>query len=141
MIAQLLERWSIFVCALGAALFVGCARSDMVEVSGTVTFNGAPVPDGEIIFFPQDKAVAPAAGRITKGAYRFMSKAGMMRVEIQAARSTGKRDPVDGFLISELYIPAQYNKQSTLSAEVRLDAENHFDFALTDKPAQRGTTP
>jgi hypothetical protein len=55
-----------------------------------------------------------------------------MRVEIEAARYTGERDPVEGFLITELYIPARYNKQSELEVEVTPDGENHFEFKLTE---------
>jgi hypothetical protein len=123
-------RLALLLTALGMS---GCSRSDMVEVSGNVTFNGAPVPHGEIIFFSSDPSIAPAAGKIAEGDYRFMSRPGVMRVEIQAARSTGKHDPVDGFLISELYIPARYNTASELSADVTLDGENRFDFPLTDQ--------
>lgn len=132
--ARGLNNMCAVLAALAISMCIGCARSDMVEVSGNVTWKGAPVPDGEIIFFPADKAKPPAAGRITEGAYKFKSKAGNMKVTIEAARSTGKRDPEYGFLISELYIPSRYNKDSTLSADVTLDGENRFDFSLTDKP-------
>jgi len=132
--ARRLTNKCAVIAALSISMCIGCARSDLVDVSGNVTWKGAPVPDGEIIFFPSDKAKPPAAGRITDGAYKFKSKAGTMKVTIEAARSTGKRDPEYGFLISELYIPPRYNKDSTLSADVTLDGENRFDFALTDKP-------
>lgn len=120
-------------CAVTSlAILMGCARSELLEVSGDVTWNGSPMPSGEIIFFPTDKHVAPFAGRIANGSYKLFSRPGEMRVEIEAARMTGKRDPVEGFEISELYVPAKFNKQSTLKVNVVADDDNHFDFALAE---------
>jgi hypothetical protein len=111
-------------------LYAGCSQPDMVEVSGTATWEGQPMPSGEIVFHPTDRAIPPAAGKIVDGEFKFFSKPGTMRVEIDAARKTGERDPIEGFEITELYIPAKYNRSSELKAEVTLDGENHFDFAL-----------
>ena len=77
-----------------------------------------------------DRAPPPTAGKIVNGEFRFLCKPGAMRVEIDAARKTGKRDPIEGFEITELYIPAKYNRSSELMANVTLDGENHFNFAL-----------
>jgi hypothetical protein len=114
------------------AAVAGCSRSDMVEVNGAVAWKGRPVETGEIVFLPTNKSMAPAAGRIRGGQYKLLSKPGKMRVEIQAVRKTGKRDPREGFEITELYIPAKYNASSVLAADVTLDGENKFDFDLTD---------
>jgi hypothetical protein len=112
-------------------LLAGCKRSDLVEVTGEVTWEGKPLPTGEIVFFSPEKSIPPHAGRIVNGSFRFMSKPGTARVDIQAARLTGKRDPIEGFEISELYIPAKYNKDSQLKVEVTPDGTNHFKFDLT----------
>jgi hypothetical protein len=118
-----------FAAIVGVA---GCSRSKFVEVTGTVTWNGKPVEVGEVIFAPLDKSIAPAAGRIRGGAYKLLSKPGKVRVEIQAVRKTGKRDPKEGFEITELYIPPRYNEQSELEAEVTADGDNRFDFNLSE---------
>jgi hypothetical protein len=111
---------------------VGCAESEFVPVSGAVTWNGAPMPVGEVIFMPADNRTSPAAGKVENGAFEFMSKPGLMRVEIQAARETGEIHPTEGYKLTELYVPARYNKQSGLTAEVTRDSDNHFTFDLTE---------
>ena len=101
-----------------------------MQVGGTVTWNGGALPDGEVMFIPSDPRTGPAAGRIVKGEFTFRTKPGRMRVEIQSARLTGKREPVSGTPISELFIPARYNTKSELSVEVEPEGANHFDFPL-----------
>ncbi len=115
-----------------AAVAAGCSRSDLVEVSGAVAWKGQPVETGEIVFLPANKSIAPAAGRIRGGRYKLLSKPGKMRVEIQAVRKTGKRDPREGFEITELYIPAKYNSNSELAAEVDAEGKNEINFQLTE---------
>jgi hypothetical protein len=47
------HSWRLFVCL--ALLCAGCGSSDETnpfEVSGTVTFNGQPVPAGVVLFTP-----------------------------------------------------------------------------------------
>jgi hypothetical protein len=115
-----------------AVLAIGCSRSEFVEVTGSVSWQGKPVEIGEIIFAPRNKSVAPVAGRIRGGEYKLLAKPGKVRVEIQAVRKTGKRDPKEGFEITELYIPRRYNEESELEAEVTADGDNRFEFALTE---------
>lgn len=119
------------MCAF-AAFTAGCSRSELVEVTGTVTWEGQPVETGEIIFHPIDASITPAAGRIRGGEFSFLTKPGKKRADIQAVRKTGKRDAKEGFEITELYIPAKYNTQTELEADVSPDGENHFEFALTN---------
>jgi hypothetical protein len=120
------------ILAFGLAAAAGCSRSEFVEVTGLVAWKGQPVEIGEIIFTPHDQSLAPAAGRIRGGSYKLLSRPGKMRVSIQAVRKTGKRDPQEGFEITELYIPRRYNEESELVADVTADGDNHFDFKLTD---------
>jgi hypothetical protein len=118
--------------ACGVIAASGCSPSEFVEVTGTVSWKGKSVEIGEIIFAPHDQSIAPAAGRIRGGSYNLLSKPGKMRVSIQAVRKTGKRDPQEGFEITELYIPRRFNEESELVAEVTADGDNHFDFKLAD---------
>jgi hypothetical protein len=122
-----LGRISLLLALLTAA---GCSKSDVVEVTGVATWEGQPMPSGEVVFLPADPKARPSAGLIKDGKFKFLSKTGKMRVEIDAARDTGKRDD-RGNMIDELYIPAKYNRTSKLEAEVTQDGENHFEFALT----------
>ena len=119
---------ALSTCVAGA----GCSQREFVDVDGTVSWQGQPVEVGEIIFAPLDKAVAPTAGRIRKGAYKLVCKPGPMRVEIQAVRKTGQRDPKEGFEITELFIPRRFNEESELKADVTADGTNHFTFDLKE---------
>jgi hypothetical protein len=118
-------------CFIFALAFAGCSESEFVTVTGNVTWNGAPMPVGEVVFYPADNRTSPSAGKVESGAFEFDSKPGLMRVEIQAVRETGEIHP-DGYKITELYVPPKYNTQSELSAEVTRDGENHFTFDLKE---------
>jgi hypothetical protein len=117
--------------ALLMALFMtlGCSSPETVEVSGTVTWEGAPIPHGDIVFFSADPHIPAVAGKIVDGAYAFQSKPGEKRVEIQSYRLSGKKTPA-GKPIGEMYIPERYNVNSTLTANVTLDGGNQFEFNL-----------
>jgi hypothetical protein len=124
--------WPVLLVFVAVSLLsAGCSQSEFVPVTGTVTWNGAPLSDGEVIFIPEDGRTAPTAGRLKDGKFEFMSKPGKMRVDIQAMRYTGEVHPTKGYKITELYIPAKYNAETVLAGEVTRDGENHFTFELT----------
>ncbi len=122
----------VATCGLTALVAAGCSRSEFVTVAGDVTWNGAPLSDGEVIFFAEDKRIQPAAGQLKNGTFEFLSKPGTMRVEVQAVRKTGQRHPIHGFELTEVFIPVRYNAESELTAEVTRDGENRFTFNLTE---------
>jgi hypothetical protein len=107
----------------------GCSRPETVEVSGSVTWEGAPMPHGDIVFFALDPHVPAAAGKIADGAYALRCKPGEKRVEISSFRLSGKKTP-QGRPIGEMYVPGRYSSESKLTADVTLDGANKFDFAL-----------
>lgn len=116
-------------CLLGIVLLSGCGRPDTVEVSGNVTWNGAPVPNGDILLVADDPHIAAAGGKIADGKYLLRSKPGKKRVEISAYRLSDKKTP-QGRPIGERYIPERYNAKSELVMDVTFDGDNKFDFTL-----------
>jgi hypothetical protein len=132
-----MRRWPLYpgLCLL-LALMAGCGPSGprTYEVSGTVTWNGKPLPQGDIVFLPVDGAVAPDAGKIVDGRFTFRARAGKKRVEIHASRAEGPVDPVMKTAPRKSYIPPRYNAHSILQAEVTPGGENRYAFELTDKP-------
>jgi hypothetical protein len=127
--------WLARVCCLAAALaLAGCGRSGprTYPVSGTVTFNGSPLPDGSIVFMPVDSHVAADAGTIHDGRFTFEAKEGKKRVEIRAVREVGEVIKEMGVRARQSYVPARYNSETTLSAEVVPKGKNEFTFDLTD---------
>ncbi|WP_020474320.1 hypothetical protein [Zavarzinella formosa] len=117
------------------AATIGCDDSGkgMVQVEGAVSFDDAPLPEGDIIFIPSDKQFGAEAGKIKDGKYSFKARTGASKVEIRASREVpGKKGPMGEPLI-EPYVPAAYNSKSTLTADVS-PAKKTFDFALKSKP-------
>jgi hypothetical protein len=122
---------SLAAAALFLFALVGCGPDgpQMVEVSGTVKYDGKDVPDGDIMFVPENKAIGPDAGKIKDGKYAFKVKSGRHRVEITALRKIpGKKDAM-GEDATEHAIPEKYNVKSELTVEVAPGKANHpFDL-------------
>jgi len=126
--------------ALLAVAAPGCDATPRHALEGTVTLDGQPLPDGYISFRPMAGTPGPTAGgRIVDGRFAISRQdgtfAGKFRVEITATRSTGEKffDEEVGREVEILaqYLPARYNTQSELTAEVRPDGPNAFSFELT----------
>lgn len=125
------------VCVAACLLFItGCGGAQdapsTVKVEGTVTFDGEPLSEGSIVFDPTDGKGGSSAGGIENGKFTFDSQLGQKKVLISASRETGKKDQYEE-PITESYIPANYNSQTTLTADVKADGENKFTFELKSK--------
>ena len=119
----------------------GCAgprEASTYEVSGAVTWAGAPLDDGEILFTALDGSAAPAIGRIENGRYTAWSPRGMKNVSIRASRLIPGSKGANGEPIHDNVIPDRYNVRTTLTADIRTDRENRFDYALEADAAARG---
>ena len=125
-------------------LLVGCGERSGVErgaVSGEVTLDGAPVPEGAITFFPTSGNEGPASGGNIQDGHYDIARAdgpvvGPNRVEIKAPRKTGKKirspDPIAaGGMMDEWKesVPARYNTKSTLEEKIE-SGKNKLDFTL-----------
>jgi hypothetical protein len=115
----------------GGLLVLGCGRGARTyPVSGRVTLDGQPLETGDIYFMPVDPNVAADAGKITAGEFRFEAREGKMRVEIRASREVpGKKSPM-GNIRKEEYIPARYNRETILEADVQPNGKNVYTFEL-----------
>lgn len=125
--------------------FTGCGSEPAYEgpkripLSGKVTLDGAPLNGGTITFIAAGKG-NPAGGQITSGAYSIPEEqganAGSHRVEIRWSKPTGEKvkDDDTGEMIDVFKeaIPARFNVQSELKAEVSADKKT-FDFDLSSK--------
>lgn len=134
------KRHLILGSLMTAVLAVaGCGSGDggpaKYKVTGTVTFNGQNVSDGQIIFTPTENGMGPEAGFIKDGKYSVMSKGGKQKVSITASREVPGKTQSDfkgGTVpLLESYIPEKYNKNTELVAEVK-NGSNSVDFKLTD---------
>lgn len=123
---------ALLLCCLTAIAGCGPGGPPTVPVSGSVTFKGEPVATGEIAFRSVDGAAATWAGPIAAGTYAIRSTIGPKRVEIIAVRpKPGAKPRASGEgVINEMYVPARYNLDSTLAAEVTAADPNEFNFTL-----------
>ena len=140
----------IAACGLLVLAAAGCGPSlpETATVGGLVTFNGKPVPAGQIVFYPENGR--PAMSAIdADGRYHlttFDSDDGAMlgrhRVTIEAKRvSSGPAKPKNmaeemsghGFALKvEWLAPEKYSNLQTspLTAEVK-SGENTINFDLS----------
>lgn len=113
-----------------SSLMVGCGPTE-ATVSGAVLVDGQPLEKGEILFEELDKSIAPNAGPITAGKYSLRVQPGAKIVRIRASRAPARPDPLMGYAPLEAMIPAEFNTQSTLRAQIKPGKNEGVDFAVT----------
>jgi hypothetical protein len=121
---------------LAVCLLAGCgaAGPPTCDVTGTVTWNGAPLAEGDILFEPADGKGVPGAGKITAGRFRLRTTPGKKKIQVHATRDTGKIDPVMQSPVREALIPERFNARTTLTRDVTAGGDNHFVFDLSGPP-------
>lgn len=130
----------ICVAVLVLATLPGCGASDRAEtvpVTGTVTYNGAPLEHGTVIFYPADGR--PAYGKIAKGSLTDVTTyepadgavPGAHRVVVQ---STDKAADADPMAAGKSLIPERYGdpEKSGLTAEIEPGKANEITLELKD---------
>jgi hypothetical protein len=119
----------------GVLAAAGCSSPDgmsLYTVRGKVTFEDQPVAQGMITFKAGGPSGRAYSAEIKDGEYTAKVESGQMVVEVSATRVVpGKFDTSNGAKepFVEMYIPAKYNRSSTLTAEVKPQA-NDIPFAL-----------
>ena len=119
---------------LALVAVVGCGGEQPAEVSGTVLMDGAPLPDGEIIFLAADNAKTPEAAPIKDGKYSLRVLPGAKKVQIKASRPTSKPDPVMGSAAREAMLGTEYNEQTKLTADIKSGDNPNVDFQVKALP-------
>ena len=130
--------------AMVAALGCGGSADDLPReaVSGIVTLDGKPLPAGAIQFFPSANAggVAVSGGSaVEEGAFSIPREYGLVpgsyKVAINAAESEGSDSKTKGQKRRQSapvkdVIPAKYNSQTTLTAEISKGGSSSLKFDL-----------
>ena len=118
--------------AASLLLLTGCGGGpDLVTVSGEVTYDGAPVAQGQILFVDVNAPTSHA--QIESGQYKIETAPGAKQVRITATKETGTMlEGAMGAEVPELVdlIPAKYNTTTTLSAEIAADRLDPLNFHL-----------
>jgi hypothetical protein len=128
--------------ACGVLLSAGCSDTRRQPIGGAVTLDGQPLAKGYIRLLPSEGTAGPTAGATIENG-RFSIDAakstfvGSFRVEIVATRPSNRTaiDPETGQKISvpEQYLPARYNTDSQLTADIADNRPNQLEFALVSK--------
>jgi hypothetical protein len=142
-------HFHLLLCLLAMPVTTGCGRHselEMAVVSGTVTYEGKPLEDGEIRFVPTGDTKGPTSATvICNGRYEVAARggvpAGMHRVELRAFRIRQHTQPLSdlpgaasGKSPKEQYLPQKYNVQSDLTTTIESgQSKVTKDFTLGDR--------
>lgn len=128
-----------FLAACVVFLATGCG-GQVMQVEGTVLFDGVPVESGSISFESADRNGRDFGGVIADGKYSVASPAGAepgeMIVRIRATRKTGRKIPAGsplppGTMVDETVLaPKKYNDDSELKTTLQRGVVNQFDVKL-----------
>jgi hypothetical protein len=131
--------FAVLVVSAIALVSVGCGGESTVH--GKVTFNGAPLDNGEVMFHPGAQG-ALAIGSITKGSYELSTgqsdkvAQGTYKVTIVANEKVTEAPAVNPANPTMEYVPKRLTpdvyadeKTTPLTAEVK-PGSNTFNFDL-----------
>ncbi len=142
---NLLNFTSVVSLILVSVCSAGCGAAGRPEektypVSGTVTLDESPLPEGEILFKDTSTGSVHLIP-IKDGKYQGRASAGTKRVEIYAYKM--EIDPVAKEMYGAEaqptkvnYLPPKYNQESNLTANVEATtdpAKNTFNFQVTSQ--------
>ena len=127
------------VCALAMS---GCGSGDrlgLVSVSGVVTLDGRPLPNARVVFYPAGGGRLSHASTNSDGAYELQyteGKSGALPDKHKVTISTfieADPDSPDSLVKTgqKESIPAKYNVQSTLQADLSDGHSEVLGFDLT----------
>gem|GEM_PF-237125 len=128
------------LAALAALCLTACQKSNLLDVSGAVTLDGAPLADGTIQFQPADGKGPSAGANILDGQYRVKVTAGEKKVQILGFKTIGEKryienDPSTPMVpIKKPIVPKKYNEESTLVSSIAPDKVEQ-NFELHTEPA------
>jgi len=121
-------------------LGLGCAaKNGRQAVSGSVVRNGEPLKSGIITFFHVEGAPGPVAGALIRdGQFAISAEHGLepgkYRVTLSAPEPGGILTPEEKAAgaspKAKEGLPAKYNSATELTAEVKADDTNRFDFKI-----------
>ncbi|MEW4562717.1 carboxypeptidase-like regulatory domain-containing protein [Bremerella sp. JC770] len=120
---------------LAMTLLLGCGPSTTEATTGTVTLDGEPLPDAEIIFTPEEGGRPAVAETDSGGNFELIytvgekgAPPGKYVVRVQTSNTTYDAEGQE--IIIEEKVPPKYNRHSTLVCEVKESGENHFELEL-----------
>ena len=135
----------LIAVGLGAALLVGCGGDSLGRraISGTVTFDGAPLAEGNIGFQPIEGGITSGGTSIAAGKYALTRDSGLpvgkYRVTVNAAKPGTGGTPPEGAMpgdplpVPVEMIPPEWNVNSQQTIEVKESGPYEFNFDIVTK--------
>jgi hypothetical protein len=117
--------------------FVGCSRSNLATVTGSVTVDGEPAKVGAISFFAVDGRAPTAGAQIVDGKFSAQVTPGLCTVQIRVSKIVGKKKVYDtpDSPVREVWaevLPPKYNDDSQLQLDIK-PGTNTQDYDLKSK--------
>jgi hypothetical protein len=117
---------------------VGCGpEANGRPISGAVTFQGKPLDRGTIQFSPAEGQETLSGGSIVEGRYELPAEHGLepgkyhVRVySTEGAAAASDELPGERIAPFRERIPAKYNSQTTLTADVKETGDNILAFII-----------
>lgn len=136
---MLKKRSCLGLCSLMVLVVAGCGYNPLSEmrlVTGEVTFNGEPIPEGlvsviSLDYDPELRSRRRDSGRIVNGKFQVFTTIGRKTVSFTAYREVTRNFRNDRELTTMAqYIPTRYNQRTELRATVLEDGETRLRFDL-----------
>jgi hypothetical protein len=131
--------FSALIAGLLTLSLTGCGHSpNGVNIKGTVTFDGKPLPSGSITVEPANGKGAAATAEIKDGAFSFSRihdlKKGEYIARVQSFVPAAEQSPsaaATGVKTLDQIIPDKYNAQSELKMTLTDSRSQDVTFAMT----------
>ncbi|MBN2292157.1 MAG: hypothetical protein JXM70_07010 [Pirellulales bacterium] len=112
----------------------GCGDSGPVKypVSGVVSYNGQPLPTGNVMFVPEEGGPPAVCAIGADGSYSFEAIAGRHRVGVTAIPEPPPGANEMNYRAPKPLVPPKFGRPDTsgISVEVQEDKENNIDIKL-----------
>lgn len=108
-----------------------------ITIRGTVTLDGQPLPEGQVVFIPDDPVLGAAGGTIVDGRFTVTTYKGPHKVEVHCMKQVSRPvrpggRPEDGITFVGI-IPPRYNEKTTLTFDVQTPKDQPA-LTLTSSP-------
>ena len=130
------QRLNFTVAILCLPVLVGCGARGPAgrEVAGSVSFQGTPLATGTIEFFSPDDPAQTCLTQVANGKYFIPGAGGLLPgtygVRIESVFVRAARGEATDVVPKVVDIPAKYNSDTELTAEVGEQAQQTIDFQL-----------
>ena len=106
-------------------------QPEPVPVSGTITLDGHPLPDGDVAFDGLDGS-PPVHAAVMDGRFTLAIRPGEKRIIVNRFQNTTESNYL-GDPVQVSTIPERYNLATELRARVNADGPNHVSLELRSK--------